>query len=125
MKTETLLQIGITLILFFITCGGSLLAVDKYFAKQSEVKTEMKKLETNDKMIGTMLDVTISSHEIYEQEQHIQNMKNYHIFEQQKDVPEYTDMEKDALEQAEDRLEELKIEKDLKIQQYEEIKKTN
>jgi len=118
------------LILAFVAIIGTILTVDGYFAKSEDVneqvkmiEDEHKELEGRDKLVQERLDISITDDQIFQQEQQIQQMKNFHIFEQKQEIPEMTPMEKEALKNAEGRLGELKKVKAAKIKRYEAMKK--
>jgi len=113
-----------------ITIVGTVLTVDKYFAKTEDVKIAVEEiekehevLESKDELVQERLDISITDDQIFQQQQQIQQMKNYHIFEQKEEIPEMTPMEKNAMKNAEDRLDNLKVKKATKIKKYEEMKK--
>lgn len=123
-------KIIIVIIFAAITIIGTVLTVDKYFAKAVDVEEtvkviekEHKELEAKDELVQERLDISITDDQIFQQKQQIQQMKNYHIFEQKTEIPEMTPMEKEAMKNAEIRLDELKLEKVMKIQRYQELKK--
>lgn len=123
-------KIIIGLLVAAITIIGTVLTVDKYFAKAGDVEEtvkiiekEHKELEIKDELVQERLDISITDDQIFQQKQQIQQMKNYHIFEQKAEIPEMTSMEKEAMKNAEIRLGELKLEKVMKIQRYQELKK--
>lgn len=123
-------KIIIGLFVAAITIIGTVLTVDKYFAKAGDVEKtvkiieeEHKELEIKDELVQERLDISITDDQIFQQKQQIQQMKNYHIFEQKAEIPEMTPMEKEAMKNAEIRLGELKLEKVMKIQRYQELKK--
>jgi hypothetical protein len=128
MKLEKVkLIIGITIAA--TTIVGIILGVDRYFAKSADVNTKViameedhKKLEIKDELAQERLDISISDDHIFQQQQHIQQMKNYSIFEQRKEIPELTSMEKEAMKNAEERLDKLKKEKKDKIKRYEQMR---
>jgi hypothetical protein len=99
------------IVLGIIALGTSVLTIDKYFAKDREVKLVAKRLE-----------ISIHDSEVFRQEQHIQQLHNFRVFEQKKKGTELTDIEKDTFDKADKRLEKLEKEKDIKVKQYEEIK---
>lgn len=106
-----------------ITIGGTIIGVDHYFAKTSDIQSLEKshaELRAEDSLNGERLDLAITDDQIFQQEQHIQQMKNLRVFEQRVEIPELTPMEKAALEKGEGRLEDLKIIKMDKIKRYEE-----
>ncbi|MHA1469477.1 MAG: hypothetical protein ACTSSP_02815 [Candidatus Asgardarchaeia archaeon] len=113
-------QIVVGLIIGIITIGGTLFAIEKYFAKDAEVKEEVKVRVENDELINERVDMAISDDRVFQQQQHIQQMKNYQVFEQKKEPAPPTPMEKEALKQAEARLSELVIERQVKGKRYEE-----
>ena len=129
MKLEKV-KLVIGIVIGIATIVGIIVGIDKYFAKSEEVKTtvkiieeEHKALEERDVLVQERLDISITDDQIFQQQQHIQQMKNYHIFEQKAQIPEMTPMEKEAIKNAEERLEELKKQKEEKIKRYEQMKK--
>lgn len=120
----------IGVIVGLIIIGTAILAVNSYFAKSDDVaktvqiiQKEHEELENRDQLAQERLDISITDDQIFQQEQHIQQMKNYRIFEQKAQIPELSYMEKEALDKAEVRLDELKIIKSTKIKRYEEMRK--
>lgn len=121
MKLEKI-KIYVALAIAAITIIGAVITVDKYFAKSGDVEITVKDLEVKDELVQERLDIAITDDQIFQQEQHIQQMTNYHIFEQKPDIPEMTPMEKEALKKAGERLEMLKGVKAEKIKKYEKLK---
>ncbi len=124
------IKIIIAIVIVAITIIGTVLTVDKYFAKAEDIETHVKtiekehqKLEIRDELVQERLDLSITNDQIRFQQQQIQQMENFHIFEQKAEIPEMTLMEKEAMKNAEMRLQELKLEKVTKIKRYEEMKK--
>jgi len=129
MKLEKI-KIIIAIVVAVITMIGTILTIDKYFAKTEEVKKAVEKidkehaeLEDQDRLVQERLDISITDDQIFQQQQQILQMKNYYIFEQKKDIPEMTPMEKEAIKNAEERLEKLEKVKVEKIKRYEQMKK--
>ncbi len=125
-KKEKVLD-NIKLILYIIlggiTIGGTIIGVDHYFAKTSDIQLLEKshaKLRAEDSLNGERIDLAITDDQIFQQEQHIQQMKNLRYFEQRAEIPELTPMEKASLVEEEKRLEDLRIKKFEKIKRYEE-----
>ena len=123
-------KIIIVIVLAAITIIGTVLTVDKYFAKTEDIETHVKtiekehlKLESRDELVQERLDISITDDQIFQQQQQIQQMVNYHIFEPKSQITEMTPMEKEAMKNAEDRLDNLKVKKAAKIKRYEEMKK--
>jgi len=113
-------QIIVGLIIACITIGGTLFAIEKYFAKDAEVKEDVKELKENDELITERVDIGISNDQVFYQEQQIQQMENFQIFEQRTAPVEPTPLEKEALKQAKVRLETLKGQRAQKVKRYEE-----
>ena len=129
MKLEKI-KIIIAIVVAVITMIGTILTIDKYFAKTEEVKKAVEKidkehaeLEDQDRLVQERLDISITDDQIFQQQQQILQMKNYYIFEQKKDIPEMTPMEIEAIKNAEERLEKLEKVKVEKIKRYEQMKK--
>ena len=123
-------KIIVAIVLGAIAIVGTILTVDKYFAKTEDVNTAVEEiekehlaLEGKDELVQERLDISITDDQIFQQQQQIQQMKNYHIFEQKEEIPEMTPMEKDAMNNAEEKLKELKVKKANKIKRYEQMKK--
>ena len=92
-----------------------------YFAKTEDVQ----QLERHDVLLEERLDIAIVDDQIFQVEQQVQQMKNYTIFEQRTNSVELSSLEKEAIEDAESRLDELKKEKKRKIESYERMKQSN
>jgi hypothetical protein len=129
MKLEKV-KLVVGLIIAAATIIGIILGVDGYFAKSGDVAVQVKAieeehkgLETRDELVQERLDISISDDHIFQQQQHIQQLKNLNIFEQRKKISKLTAMEAEALKNAEERLEKLKKDKSLKIIRYEELKR--
>lgn len=116
-------KIIVIIVLAVITVVGTVLTVDKYFAKAEDVKIVVEAIESRDELVQERLDISITDDQIFQQQQQIQQMKNYHIFEQKEEIPEMTSMEKEAMKNAEERLSSLKVKKADKIKRYEQMKK--
>lgn len=116
-------KIIVGLLIAVITIIGTVLTVDKYFAKAGDVEKEHKVLESKGDLVQERLDISITDDQIFQQQQHIQQMRNLRVFEVRSSLPELTPMEKEAMESAEGRLDELKVKKATKIKRYEAIKK--
>lgn len=122
------LIIGIVVGLIVIV--SAILTVNSYFAKTEDVEKvvkaieeEHKELENEDRIDQVRLDMAITDDHIFQQEQHIQQMKNYRIFESKAQVPELSPIEKEIMDKAEKRLEELRKVKSIKMKNYEEMRK--
>ena len=118
------------IIIAIATIVGIILGVDRYFAKSGDVAVQVKemeedhrKLEIKDELVQERLDISISDDHIFQQQQHIQQLKNHHIFEQRKEIPKLTSMEKEAMKNAIERLEKLKKARGNKIKRYEQMRK--
>ncbi len=113
----------IGIIVGLITIGGVILAIDKYFAKSEDTEKTHIELKKTDELLSERLDMAITEDAIDRQKQDIQQMKNYHIFEQKAQQPQLTPMEEEVLKKAEERLKELEEEKKRKVKVYEEMRK--
>ena len=67
-----------------ITIGGTLFAIERHFAKTSEVKAAIVQSENGDKSLKELIDISITNSEIFQQEQTIQRIEDLKIFEQRK-----------------------------------------
>jgi len=114
--SDKLIKTIIAVVLAFIAIVGAIIGVDKYFAKDEEVKK-------NDNLIIERLDMSIIDHRIYEQEQQIQKIENWKRFEQRVEEPELTPFEKDFLKDVQEKLKELKVRKEEGLKRYNELKK--
>ncbi len=121
-------KVILAIIVALIAIIGTILTVDKYFAKSEDVEKavqliekEHKELENKDNLASERLDISITDDQIFQQEQHLQQMKNLRIFEQRTEMPELTPMEKEAIKSAEERLDNLRIQKVEKIKRYEKM----
>ena len=130
MKLEKI-KLIVTIIIAIGALVGIVLAVDSYFAKSEDVgvaiksiEAEHEDLEAKDELVQERLDISITDDQIFQQRQHIQQMRNYHIFEQKEEIPPLTSMEEDALKKANKRLDDLVKVKDAKIEKYELMKKS-
>ena len=95
-------------ILAVIAIVSALFAVERYFAKSVEVEH-----------IDERLDISIIDDQIFQQEQAVQRIEDFQRYEQRTVEPELTQIEKEVLKKAEDRLIELKSRKEEKINAYE------
>ena len=118
-KIKLIVYISLAIITFI----GAVLGVNRYFAKSEDTEKTVTELIKQDALVSERLDIAITDDQIFQQQQHIQQMKNYHVFEHKAQTPELTPMEQEALDGAERRLEELKKEKERKIQIYEGMRK--
>jgi len=134
-------QLIISIVIGLTVIVGTILTVNNYFAKTEdvnikveeiqlkvdskveEIEEEHRKLETRDELVQERLDISITDDQIFQQQQHIQQMRNLRVFEVRSSLPELTPMESAAMESAEGRLDELKVKKATKIRRYEEMKK--
>ena len=122
MKLEKI-KLIVGLFIALATLVGIVLTVDKYFAKSEEVEISVGEIKNENELVQERLDISITDDQIFQQQQHIQQMKNYQIFEQRSEAPELTSLEKEALKNAEERLEELKSIKSEKLETYKRMKK--
>lgn len=125
------IKIVIAIVIGLITISGAIIGFENYFAKDAEVKEdvqavkedvkeEVKVREENDELINERVDLAISDDRVFQQEQQIQQMENYQIFEQRSAPVDPTPMEKEALKQAGVRLGALKAQRAKKVRRYEE-----
>ena len=108
------------IILGSITIGGTLFAVERHFAKTNELKDAIVQSENGDKSLEELIDISITNSEIFRQEQIIQRIEDIKRFEQKKEEPDLTPIEKEMLSKAKKRLEKLEIRKEEKIKHYED-----
>ncbi len=104
-------------ILYIIIAGiaiiGAIIGVNNYFAKTEDI-------EAKHQLIDERLDIAIIDDQIFQQEQQIQRIENFRMFEQKTIEPELTLIEKEVIEKNRERLKELKDKKAEKIKRYEE-----
>ncbi len=113
-------------ILAGITIGGTIVGVDHYFAKTEDLealKEHHIELRVEDELNSERLDIAITDDQIFQQEQHIQQMENLRVFEQRVEIPELTPMEKESINNSKIRLKVLKTEKVEKMKSYAEQRK--
>ena len=110
----------IYIILGSIAIGSAFFGVEKYFAKEGEVKVTVSQLEQSDQSLSERLEISIIDDQIFQQEQTIQRIEDWKRFEQRTVEPELTPIEKDTLLKAKKRLEELENRKVNKIKKYED-----
>lgn len=109
-----------------ITIGGTIVGVDHYFAKAEDLKALEKHhiaLKVEDELNSERLDIAITDDQIFQQEQHIQQMENLRVFEIREEIPELTPMEKESINSSKIRLELLRTEKSEKMKNYAEDRK--
>lgn len=114
------------IVLAGISFGGTIVGIDHYFAKTEDIKQLEKnhiELRAEDQLNKERLDISITDDQIFQQEQHIQQMENSRVFEQRVEIPELTPMEKEAIDKSEKRLKVLEAEKKEKIKRYAEERK--
>ena len=95
-----------------ISLATVVISIDAYFAKSIQVDAVQERL-----------DLQITEDRVFQQQQQIQQMKNYQIFERQQSEPELTPLEAEAIKKAEEQLHELKAEKIRREQTYQQRKK--
>jgi len=107
-------------IIALITIGGSAFAIEKYFAKESQVQAAVADLKSSDASLSDRIELSIIDDQIFQQEQTIQRIEDWRRFEQRKEEPELTLIEKDTLKKAKKRLTDLEKRKEEKIKRYED-----
>ena len=112
-------------IIAIVTIVGTIFAVERYFAKTSAVDKQVNELKNNNHLTNERLDIAITDDQIFQQEQTVQRIRDIKVFEQKKREPEMSQIEKETLKKAEDRLKELKKRKEDKLKSYEKSKKSN
>ena len=95
-----------------ISLATVVISVNAYFAKTIQVEA-----------VEDRLDLKIVDDRVFQQEQQIQQMRNYTVFQRQESEPEFTPMEIETLKKAEERLYDLKAEKNRKEQAYQKRRK--
>ena len=108
-KIKTILYV----VLAGIAIVGAIIGVNNYFAKTEDI-------EIKHQLIDERLDIAIIDDQIFQQEQQIQRIENFRMFEQKTVEPELTLIEKEVIEKNRERLVELKDKKADKIKRYEE-----
>jgi len=101
---------------------GVVLTVDRYFAKSGDVEKAVEVLKTSDELIEERLDISIIDDQIAQQQNYIQRMEDWNVFEQKAQEPQLTQLEEETLEKAKERLEELKKKKEQREKQYQEMR---
>jgi hypothetical protein len=91
------------IVITLATIATVIVSINAYFAKSTEVG-----------IVEERLDLKIVDDRIFQQEQQIQQMKNYQIFQRAEPEPELTPMEEEAIRQAETRLRQLEQEREIK-----------
>jgi len=104
------------IILAMITLGGTIVAVNGYFAKSEEVST----LKNNDSLIEERLDIAITDDRIHMEEARLRRMEDWQKFEQKSVQPELSPMEKEVMDEALKKIEELEKEREMKLESYEQ-----
>ena len=124
-KSSKLEKIKLYLAVFVVAASavGVVLTVDRHFAKSDDVQKTVKSLEGSDQLIEERLDLSIIDDQIHLQEQQIQRIEDWRVFEQKTESPELTPAEKEIVEKAKEDLDELKKKKDERRKQYEEMRK--
>jgi len=95
-----------------ISLVGVIISVNAYFAKSVEVDA-----------VQEQLDLKVTDDRVFQQQQQLQQMRNYQVFKRQEPEPDLTPMETEAIKKAEERLEELKAEKERRVQAYQKRRK--
>ena len=119
MKIETTKTI-IYIVLGLAAIGTTVISIDKYFAKQSDVDKSIEKVVEAVDKVAERFDIGTSDDMIFRQQQQIRHWKAKVEFEERKQPP--TDMEKEVIEQEHRRLKELEEQRREKIQKYERRK---
>ncbi|HUS49503.1 MAG TPA: hypothetical protein VMZ91_05025 [Candidatus Paceibacterota bacterium] len=110
----------LTIAVVIMTLAGTLFAIEKYFAKTSDVDTSIKILENKDNKLEERLDINIVDDQIFYQQQQVYRIKDLATLERKE--KEMTHIEKELLKESQNRLEELKEKRKKKIEQYENKK---
>jgi len=110
----------IYIILGVIAIGSAFFGIEKYFAKDNEVKEVFQQLGSSDRSLSERLEISIIDDQIFQQEQTIQRIEDWKRFEQRTVEPELTPVEKDTLIKARKRLKDLEERKLEKIKHYED-----
>jgi len=111
MKTEAVKFVGWALF-SLITLAGVVISINNYFAKTIQFEA-----------VEDRLDLKITDDRVFQQQQQIQQMRNYTVFQRQEAEPVLTPLEQEALKKAEIRLRELEAEKKHKEELYERRRK--
>lgn len=106
------------IILGSIIIGTTLFGIDRHYAKTSAVEVAVIKSENGDKSLQELVDITIKNSEVFQQEQTIQRIEDWKRYEQRKEEPVLTPIEKETLEKAKKRLAELKSSREEQIKHY-------
>jgi len=107
-KTLGKIKIIASIVVAIIAVITALFAIERYFAKNSTVS-----------LIDERLEISILEDRIYEKERDIERIRDLNVF-QRVENPEPTEAEKEIIKKSEDRLEELKEQRSIKIEQYEQ-----
>ena len=116
-KTKNIL----TIMAVIVTFAGTLFAIEKYFAKTSDVNAFVQTLKDKDNKFEERIDIHIIDDKIFYQQQEIYRITDLATLERKN--KEMTHIEKEILKKSENRLEELKEKRKLKIEQYENKEK--
>jgi len=103
-----------------ITIGGTIVGIDHYFAKSTEVEV----LKNRDQLFEERIDISIVNDRIYQTRQQIQRIEDKRILQYDPEPKDFTITEKEWLEKEKKELERLEKEKEEKIKTYDEIRKT-
>ena len=107
------------IILTIIALGTSAFAIEKYFAKTSDVQAAVTKLDKNDQSLNQRIEIGIIDDQIFQQEQEIQRIEDWQRYAQRKEKTILTPIERDTLEKAKTRKAKLEKRKEDKIKEYE------
>ncbi len=99
-----------------ITLAGTVLAIDRYFAKKTSVDAMAKQMDTSIDIITERMDIGITDDQIFRQQQVIRKWEVNAKFEKRKDGP--TDIEHEIIEQEKVRLSQLQQQRREKIERY-------
>ena len=117
-KAQTILCIIVSCI-FII---GALFGVNSYFAKDSEFQIVTIKSKKNDQLLSERLDIAILEDDIKYQQRQIERIEDWSRIEQKVEKPEFTLIEKEALDKAKKELQKLEKERAEKKKLYETIR---
>ena len=111
MKQEDFKFIG-WMIFSAIALFSTVFMIKEYFATSADVE-----------VIKTEVKVEAADKRVFQQEQAVQQLRAYQIFEQRQEQKELTPMEAEVIEEAEERLSELKEVRKRRLDEYEQMKR--
>jgi len=109
----------ISIIVGIVVIVPSIIGVDKYFAKTTDVEKVVVELKNTDQSLNQRIEIGIIDDQIFQQEQTIQRIEDWQRYAQRKEQPILTPIEKEILQKARMRKAQLEGKKEDKIKAYE------